>query len=122
MSTPQVCPRGLAALYIGLGDPKGLTCFSLVEKSHCTNKAIKLIVLHIYMTGPQWSNVKHIQVQGCVLVQINIRCMLLHVVSSAFIVVCPGYKVQVQGNVQVWRLMLGEHGCAATMLQPCYYG
>ena len=40
--------------------------------------------------------------------------------GSAFIVVCAGYNVH--GSVQVWGLMLGERGQAATVLWPCYYG
>ena len=51
------------------------------------------------------------QVHCChhVSVQINKIYVLLRGLGLAFIVVCAGYNVQVQGNVQVWGLMLGEN-------------
>ena len=53
-------------------------------------------------------------------VQIQVRCLLLHAVGSAFIVLC-WVQVQVRGNVQVQGFMLGECRCAGMVLQPCYY-
>ena len=43
-------------------------------------------------------------------------------VSSAFIVVCAGCRLQVCGNVQVLGFMLRERGRAMStdVLRPCY--